>query len=313
MAMAINYELPDAPDEPADYVWCESGEGKCGRDVLTRASFIPTPSDQASSTEDGTPYPVKKRTHHEVESPSKRPRIKVPSIHQLKNNTRAGQHLQRQPCVPTPASALALVQKRLPEAILSAILSPASLCNCIELIKAWRSQSTRIELASESKDMIAKILVEEGLDVTIKARTQLKERVRKARKLFQICQGFDRGLLCLLPFVEVSESHLYNMTTAEIDEFHTLAAGKKLDIAVRCKIGMLIQHMFTRDVEFVFEAKKLTSFNRLPEFEMVALLQPISYPEVNSYTPDSTWEKPPSWPWEWNPSSRRFEWWLSFQ
>jgi hypothetical protein len=136
IAMAINYELPDAPDEPADYVWCESGEGECGRDVLTRASFIPTPSDRTSSTKDGTPYPVKKRTHHEVESSSKRPRIKAPSIHRLKNNTRAGQHLLRQPCIPTPASALALVQKRLPEAILSAILSPASLCNCIELIKA---------------------------------------------------------------------------------------------------------------------------------------------------------------------------------
>jgi hypothetical protein len=30
IAMAINYELPDAPDKPANYVWCESGEGKCG-------------------------------------------------------------------------------------------------------------------------------------------------------------------------------------------------------------------------------------------------------------------------------------------
>jgi hypothetical protein len=55
--------------------------------------------------------------------------------------------------------------------------------------------------------------------------------VRKARKLLHICQGFDRGLLCLLPFIEILENQLYNITTAEIDEFHTLAAGKKLEIA----------------------------------------------------------------------------------
>jgi predicted RNA-binding Zn-ribbon protein involved in translation (DUF1610 family) len=89
------------------------------------------------------------------------------------------------------------------------------------------------------------------------------------------------------------------MTTAEIDKFHTLAAGKKLEIADRCKIEMTIQDMFTRDVEFAFDANKLTSFDRLPECEMVALLQPISYPKVNLYTPDSTWPKPPSWRWVW--------------
>jgi hypothetical protein len=99
--------------------------------------------------------------------------------------------------------------------------------------------------------------------------------------------------------MEISETQLYNMTTTEIDEFHTLAAGKKLEIADRCKIGMSIQDMFARDVEFAFEAKKLTSFDRLTECEMVALLQPMSYPEVNSYTSDITWPKSPSWPWEW--------------
>jgi hypothetical protein len=47
-----------------------------------------------------------------------------------------------------------------------------------------------------------KVLVEEGLDATPKARNQLKERVKKARKLFQICRGFDRGLFGLLPFMK---------------------------------------------------------------------------------------------------------------
>jgi hypothetical protein len=37
-AMAINYEFADAPDEPADYVWCERGKGKCGQEVLTLAT-----------------------------------------------------------------------------------------------------------------------------------------------------------------------------------------------------------------------------------------------------------------------------------
>ncbi|KAF2844235.1 hypothetical protein T440DRAFT_494196 [Plenodomus tracheiphilus IPT5] len=133
-----------------------------------------------------------------------------------------------------------------------------------------------------------KVLREQGIDkVTKKDRNKLKER------------GFDRGLLCLLPFIEISENQLYNMTTAEINEFHILADGKKLEIAGRCEIGMSIQDMFTRDVEFAFEKEYLSSFDRLSEYEMVALLQPVSYPKVNSYMPDSTWSKPPSWPWEW--------------
>jgi hypothetical protein len=139
------------------------------------------------------------------------------------------------------------------------------------------------------------VLKEQGLNnVTKKDRDKLKERVKKARKFFQICQQFDRGLLCLLPFMEVSENQLSNMTTAEIEELHSLAAGKKLDIASQCKIGISIQDMFTRDVEFAFEREYLTSFDRLLEHEMVALLQPVSYLKVNSYTPDSAWLKLPS-------------------
>jgi hypothetical protein len=144
-AMAINYEFADAPDEPADYVWCERGKGKCGQEVLTLANFVPTPLDRALNTEDETtedettqdetPNLVKKRTHSGVVSASKRLRINHPPMNRRKN-TRASQRVLRPSCVPTLASALALVQKRLPEAILSAILSTASLCNCIELIKA---------------------------------------------------------------------------------------------------------------------------------------------------------------------------------
>ncbi|KAF2850622.1 hypothetical protein T440DRAFT_489486 [Plenodomus tracheiphilus IPT5] len=84
-----------------------------------------------------------------------------------------------------------------------------------------------------------KVLREQGIDkVTKKDRNKLKERVKKARKLFQICQEFDLGLLCLLLFIEISENQLYNMTTAEINEFHILADGKKLEIAGRCEIGI---------------------------------------------------------------------------
>ncbi|KAA8611989.1 protein containing SET domain protein [Pyrenophora tritici-repentis] len=352
-AMAINYEFPDAPDEPAGYVWCENGEGKCGQGVLTRASFMPTTSDRAFDTENETPedempHLIKKRMHSGVESASKRLRTMAPL--RRRRTTRPVQRILRLSRVPTPISTLAPVPNSLPHVILSAILSKASLWNCARLVAMWRLQSTRIELAPESEDKISrlaaldkrvclaqsrnwlytlmsrlaqfdmasaldsnrqgairldgtvydKVLKEQGLnDVTKKDRDKLKERVKKARKFFQICQEFDRGLLCLLPFMEISENQLSNMTTAEIEEFHVLAAEKKLDIAGRCKIGISIQDMFTRDVEFAFEKEDLTAFDRLSEREMVALLQPVAYPKVNSYTPDSAWPKPPSWPWEW--------------
>jgi hypothetical protein len=235
--MAINYEFPDAPDEPADYVWCEKGEGKCGQGVLTRASFMATTTDRAFDTEDETPNLVKKRMHPGVESASKRLRTNAPLVHQ-RRNTRAGQRILRPSCVPTPASPLAPVQKRLPDAILSAILGTASLCNCARLVTMWRLLSTRSELAPVPADEITrlaaldkrvclaqgrdwlytlmyrlaqfdmafaldsnrhgairldravydKVLKEQGLDhVTKKDRDRLKERMKKARKLFQIC------------------------------------------------------------------------------------------------------------------------------
>jgi hypothetical protein len=68
-------------------------------------------------------------------------------------------------------------------------------------------------------------------------RNKLKERVKKASKFFQICQGFDRGLLCLLPFMEIFENQLYNMTTAEIDEFQsTTSAVVSSSLACYCII-----------------------------------------------------------------------------
>jgi fructosamine-3-kinase len=72
--------------------------------------------------------------------------------------------------------------------------------------------------------------------------------------------------------MKISENQLYNMTTAEINGFHILAAGKTLEVASRCKIGMSIQDMFTRDVEFAFEKEDLSTFDRRSEDEMVALL-----------------------------------------
>ncbi len=54
-----------------------------------------------------------------------------------------------------------------------------------------------------------------------------------------------------------------------------------------------------KDIEFAFEYENVASFDRLSEAEMLAFLQPVSYPKVNSYTPARGWPRPPSWPWEW--------------
>jgi hypothetical protein len=159
-AMAINYEFPDAPDEPAGYVWCENGEGKCGQGVLTRASFMPTTSDRAFDTENETPedempHLIKKRMHPGVESASKRLRTMAPL--RRRRTTRPVQRILRLSRVPTPISTLAPVPNSLLHVILSAILSKASLCNCARLVTMWRLQSTRIELAPESEDKISRL------------------------------------------------------------------------------------------------------------------------------------------------------------
>jgi hypothetical protein len=130
-------------------------------------------------------------------------------------------------------------------------------------------------------------------------REQLKTRVKRATKIYQICQGFGRGLLCLLSLTDIPENHYYSMTNGSIKAFQCLATEKRTVLEARCQVGVFIQDMFAKDVEFTFEYENVTSFDHLSEAEMLALLQPVSYPKANSYTPDDGWPRPPSWPWEW--------------
>jgi hypothetical protein len=137
------------------------------------------------------------------------------------------------------------------------------------------------------------------LSATKKDRDQLKKRVTHATKIFQICQGFGRGLLCLLPLTGIPENHYYSMKNDSIAALQRLATEKRTLLEARCQVGVFIQDMFVKDVEFTFEYEDVTSFDHLSEAEMLALLQPVAYPMVNSYTPDQGWPRPPCWPWEW--------------
>lgn len=66
-AIAINYEFTDAPNNLADYVWCENGEKKCGRKVLTRQSFMPDFADRAMSSDNGAPPLTNKRKRQDLD------------------------------------------------------------------------------------------------------------------------------------------------------------------------------------------------------------------------------------------------------
>jgi hypothetical protein len=131
-----------------------------------------------------------------------------------------------------------------------------------------------------------------------KDREQLKTRVKRATKIYQICQGFGRGLLCLLPLTDIPDNHYYSMANGSIEAFQRLATEKRMLLQARCQVGVFIQDMFAKDVEFAFEYENVASFDGLSEAEMLALLQPVSYPKVSSYTPAHGWPRPPSWPWE---------------
>jgi hypothetical protein len=89
------------------------------------------------------------------------------------------------------------------------------------------------------------------------------------------------------------------MLEASVKKFKVSAAKKKPEIEKRCQIGVFIQDMFKKDVEFRFEYENVTSFDHASETELIALLQPVSYPKANLYIPDSAWPKPSSWPWSW--------------
>jgi hypothetical protein len=89
------------------------------------------------------------------------------------------------------------------------------------------------------------------------------------------------------------------MTNASVEAFQGLAAEKRTLLEARCQVGVFIQDMFVKDVEFAFEYENVASFDGLSEAKMLALLQPVSYPKVNSYTPAHGWPRPPSWPWDW--------------
>ncbi|CAN9245675.1 unnamed protein product [Alternaria alternata] len=343
-AIAINYEFIDAPDDPADYTWCESGERKCGRNVLTRQSFVPDFAEPVMDSDDGAPPLTNKRKQQEVDTAQKKHKRHVMLARRLANSRPV--HTSRPSCTPVPASALVPIEERL----LEAVLGPRALRNCIALIRAWRSQLARIELAPVASDQIARlaasdmrirlaqdrtwldalhmksaqyafasemdslrqgairlpssvydqVLKAQGfVSATKKDREQLQGRVKRATKIYQICQGFGRGLLCLLPLTDVPDNHYYSMTNGSIEAFQRLATEKRTLLEARCQVGVFIQDMFAKDVEFTFEYDNVTSFDHLSEAEMLALLQPVSYPKVNLYTPDHDWPRPPSWPWEW--------------
>ncbi|KAI4940767.1 hypothetical protein J4E91_011254 [Alternaria rosae] len=342
-AAAINYEFTDAPDDPADYVWCEAGQSKCGKNVLTRQSFMPDVAARVMGFDDETPPTTSKRKQQEFDdakSICKRPA----TLARHPSNRRV--HTSRPSSTPFPASVPVPIEERL----LEAVLDQTALHSCVTLIRAWRSQLTRIELASAASDRIArlaasdtrirlaqnrswldalhlksaqyafasdmsskrngafrldssvydKILEAQGLvKTTKKDREQLRKRVTYATKIFQICQGFGHGLLCLLPLTGVPENYYYSMTNASIEAFQGLAAEKRTLLEARCKVGVFIQDMFVKDVEFAFEYKNVTSFDGLSEAKMLALLRPVSYPKVNFYTPARGWPRPPSWQWDW--------------
>ena len=342
-AAAINYEFTDAPDDPTGYVWCENGERKCGRNVLTRQSFMPELADRTMDTEDETPL-RNKRKQQDLGN-TKKGCKRHATLARRPANSRLVQ-TSRPSCTPVPASASVPIQERL----LNAVTSPAALDNCKALVQAWRSQSARIERAPDASDAIARLAASDRTmrlaqhrtrldalhlksaqyafasdlksrrqgairldssvyDQVLKAqgfvsatkedRKQLKERMRRARRIHKICQGLGRGLLCLLPLTDIPESHYYNMTDADIEAFQRLATKKRTLLEARCQVGVFIQDMFVKDVEFAFEYEDVTSFDGLSEAKMLALLQPVSYPKVNSYTPARGWPRPPSWPWEW--------------
>ena len=343
-AIAINYEFTDAPDDPTDYMWCESGERKCGRNVLTRQSFVPDFAEPVVDSGDGAPPLTNKRKQQEVDTAQNKHKRHAMLARRPASSRPV--HTSRPSCTPVPASALVPIEERL----LEAVLSPRALRNCIALIRAWRSQLARIELAPAASDQIARlaasdmrirlaqhrtwldalhmksaqyafasemdsrrqgairldssvydqVLKAQGfVSATKKDREQLKGRVKRATKIYQICQGFGRGLLCLLPLTDIPDNHYYSMTNGSIEAFQRLATEKRTLLEARCQVGVFIQDMFAKDVEFTFEYDNVTSFDHLSEAEMLALLQPVSYPKVNLYTPDHDWPRPPSWPWEW--------------
>ena len=139
-AAAITYEFTDAPDDPADYVWCENRGRKCGRNVLTRQSFIPDLADRAMDTKNETPL-INKRKQQGLGNVRKGCKGYATLVRRPANSRLV--QTSRPSCTPIPASALVTIQKRL----LDALLGPAALRNCIALIQSWRFQLTRIELA----------------------------------------------------------------------------------------------------------------------------------------------------------------------
>jgi hypothetical protein len=149
-AAVSNYEFTDTPDDPAGYAWCENGERKCGRNVLTRQSFMPELADQIMDTKNETSL-TNKRKQQDLGNVRKRCKRHA-TLARRPANSRLVQ-TSRPSCTPSLASALVPIQER----PLDALLGPTVLRNCIALIQAWRSQLTRIELAPAVSDRIARL------------------------------------------------------------------------------------------------------------------------------------------------------------
>ncbi|RAQ98941.1 JmjC-domain-containing protein [Stemphylium lycopersici] len=304
-AIAINYEFTDAPDDPTDYMWCESGERKCGRNVLTRQSFVPDFAEPVVDSGDGAPPLTNKRKQQEVDTAQNKHKRHAMLARRPANSRPV--HTSRPLCTPVLASALRSQLARIELAPVAndqiARLAASDMRIRLAQHRTWldalHMKSAQYAFASEmdsrrqgairlDSSVYDQVLKAQGfVSATKKDREQLQGRVKRATKIYQICQGFGRGLLCLLPLTDIPDNHYYSMTNGSIEAFQRLATEKRTLLEARCQ------------VEFTFEYENVVSFDRLSEAEMLALLQPVSYPKVNSYTPDHDWPKPPSWPWEW--------------
>ena len=131
-AAAINYEFPDAPDDPVDYVWCEAGQSKCGKNVLTRQSFMPDVAARVMSLDDETSPTSSKR---KLQKSDDAQRICKRQATQARHLSNRRVQISRPSSTSFPASVPVPIEDRL----LEAVLDQTALHRCVTLIQAWRS------------------------------------------------------------------------------------------------------------------------------------------------------------------------------
>ena len=137
-----------------------------------------------------------------------------------------------------------------------------------------------------SPQLIDQVLRRQLLKPDKTTQDQIHVRLKIARRLSKLCASFRPGLLLLLPTSQTNVNTLprkcRDLAQHHIDELFVLLEANRVAVTAAYKVGLSILDMFKREFEFIFKYHRFDLLIKLKADDLLAFLQPKTYPNTDS-------------------------------